>query len=96
MKRFHYDDHNQLRRQLADLIDAYNFGRRLKTLRGLTPYEFIVRCWRSEPERFTLDPTQSNAATEHLMCLGPAIRDPSLLPARTSDGVGYSAEHLVA
>ena len=57
VKRFHYDDHSQLRRHLADFIDAYNFGRRLKTLRGLTPYEFIVRCWTSEPERFTLDPT---------------------------------------
>ncbi|NJM81924.1 MAG: IS481 family transposase [Tabrizicola sp.] len=57
VKRFHYDDHAQLRRHLADFIDAYNFGRRLKTLRGLTPYEFIVKCWTSEPERFTLDPT---------------------------------------
>ena len=57
VKRFHYDDHSQLRRHLADFIDAYNFGRRLKTLRGLTPYEFIVRCWTSEPERFILDPT---------------------------------------
>ena len=57
VKRFHYDDHSQLRRHLADFIDAYNFGCRLKTLRGLTPYEFIVRCWTSEPERFTLDPT---------------------------------------
>ncbi len=41
VKRFHYDDHAQLRRHLADFIDAYNFGRRLKTLKGLTPYEFI-------------------------------------------------------
>lgn len=57
VKRFHYDDHAQLRRHLADFIDGYNFGRRLKTLRGLTPYEFIVKCWTSEPERFTLDPT---------------------------------------
>ena len=38
VKRYHYDDHNQLRRHLADFIDAYNFGRRLKTLKGLTPY----------------------------------------------------------
>lgn len=22
----------------------------------LTPYEFICKCWTSEPERFTLDP----------------------------------------
>jgi transposase InsO family protein len=56
VKRFHYDNHDQLRRHLADFIDAYNFGRRLKTLRGLTPYEFIVKRWTSEPERFTLNP----------------------------------------
>ncbi len=37
VKRFHYDDHNQLRQHLADFISAYNFGRRLKTLKGLIP-----------------------------------------------------------
>ena len=56
VKRFHYDDHAQLRRHLADCMDAYNFGRRLKTLKGLTPYEFICKCWTSEPERFILNP----------------------------------------
>ena len=56
VKRFHYDDHAQLRRHLADFMDAYNFGRRLKTLKGLTPYEFICKCWTSEPERFILNP----------------------------------------
>src|SRR2546421_7752279 len=30
VKRYHYDDHNQLRRHLADFVDAYNFGRRSK------------------------------------------------------------------
>ncbi|MBY5775033.1 IS481 family transposase, partial [Rhizobium leguminosarum] len=35
----------------------YNFGRRLKTLKGLTPYEFICKQWTKEPERFRLDPT---------------------------------------
>ncbi|MBB4000636.1 hypothetical protein GGR04_004516, partial [Aureimonas pseudogalii] len=39
-----------------DFIDAYNFARRLKTLKGLTPYEFICKKWTSEPERFKLDP----------------------------------------
>ena len=41
VKRFHDDDHEQLRRHLADFIGAYNHGRRLKTLKGLTPYEFV-------------------------------------------------------
>ena len=52
VKRFHYDDHDQLAQHLANFISAYNFGRRLKTLKGLTPYEFICKCWTSQPERF--------------------------------------------
>jgi transposase-like protein len=56
VKRYHYDSHEQLRRHLDDFVTAYNFGRRLKTLKGLTPYEFICKCWTSQPERFKLDP----------------------------------------
>ena len=56
VKRFHYDDHEQLRHHLANFISAYNFGRRLKTLKGLTPYEFICKQWTLEPEKFTLNP----------------------------------------
>lgn len=37
VKRFHYDDHVQLKKHLADFIDAYNFGRRLKTLKASPP-----------------------------------------------------------
>ncbi len=56
VKRFHYDDHAQFEKHLGDFITAYNFGRRLKTLQGLTPYEYIGKTWASEPERFRLDP----------------------------------------
>jgi transposase InsO family protein len=56
VKRYHYDDHNQLRQHLRDFIEAYNFARRLKALKGLTPYEYICKCWTSEPDRFTIDP----------------------------------------
>src|SRR5690606_545717 len=58
VKRFHYDDHDQLRRHLADFVAAYNFARRLKTLKGLTPYEFICKTWASQPKRFTANPLQ--------------------------------------
>jgi len=58
VQRYHYDSHEQLRRHLDDFVKAYNFGRRLKTLKGLTPYEFICRCWSSHPGRFTLNPLQ--------------------------------------
>ena len=56
VKRFHYDSHEQLRRHLQDFVAAYNFGRRLKRLRGLTPCEFICKTWAAEPERFKANP----------------------------------------
>ena len=40
------------------LVAAYNFARRLKTLNGLTPYEFICKRWTIDPERFRLNPLQ--------------------------------------
>jgi len=55
VKRFYYESHDQLRRHLADFISAYNFARRLKTLKGLTPYEFICKTWTSRPQRFKLN-----------------------------------------
>lgn len=58
VKRYHYDRHEQLESHLDDFIKAYNYGRRLKTLKGLTPYEFICKAWTKEPERFTLNPLQ--------------------------------------
>ena len=56
VKRFHCDSHDQLRTHLADFLAAYNFARRLKTLNGLTPYEYTCKIWTSEPEGFILYP----------------------------------------
>jgi Integrase core domain len=56
VKRYFYETHDQLRAHLRDFVDAYNFARRLKTLRGLTPYEFICKAWTSQPERFKISP----------------------------------------
>jgi hypothetical protein len=44
--------------QIDDFVAAYNFARRLKTLNGLTHYEFFCKRWTIEPERFTLNPLQ--------------------------------------
>ncbi len=56
VKRYHYETHQQLRQHLADFVTAYNFARRLKTLKGLTPYEYLCQRWAAEPQRFTLNP----------------------------------------
>jgi hypothetical protein len=56
VRRYHYEDRQQLRDHLAALLDAYNFAKRLKTLQGLTPYEAICKAWTDNPERFRYDP----------------------------------------
>ena len=56
VKRFHYDSHDRLREHLRTFIDAYNFAKRLKTLKGLTVFEFITQKWTTEPQRFRMKP----------------------------------------
>lgn len=55
-RRYHYETHGQLESRLAVFLDAYNFARRLRTLRGLTPYEAICKIWADDPNRFRRDP----------------------------------------
>jgi transposase InsO family protein len=56
VRRYHYETNRQLEEHLAAFLDAYNFAKRLKTLRGLTPCEAICKAWAEEPNRFKLDP----------------------------------------
>lgn len=56
VKRYHYQSHDQLKQHLHTFLMAYNFAKRLKTLRGLTPYEYVCRIWRGEPQRFHINP----------------------------------------
>jgi transposase InsO family protein len=55
-KRYHHEDHEQLRRHLGLFLDAYNHARRLKTLKGLTPAQLIWTKWQSKPELFHKEP----------------------------------------
>ena len=57
VKRYHYGSHRQLREHLMAFLEAYNFAKRLKTLKGLTPYEHICNVWADEPGRFRYDPS---------------------------------------
>lgn len=55
---YHDDTHEHQttsKQHLYAFVNAYNFAKRLKALKGLTPYEFIVNVWQSDPERFILN-----------------------------------------
>jgi transposase len=56
VNRYHYESHSQLKQHLHTFLMAYNFAKRLKTLRGLTPYEHICKVWTEQPKRFRLNP----------------------------------------
>ena len=58
VKRYNYHSHDQLKAHLQTFLMAYNFARRLKTLKGLTPYEYICKIWTNEPERFKINTAQ--------------------------------------
>jgi hypothetical protein len=56
VKRYYYQTHQQLKDHLQLFLTAYNFAKRLKTLKGLTAYEFIIKCWQTEKKRFKINP----------------------------------------
>jgi len=56
VRRYHYRTHQELEDHLQTFLMAYNYAKRLKTLKGLTPYEFICKTWAKEPQRFKLNP----------------------------------------
>jgi hypothetical protein len=45
VRHYYYESHDQLRVHLGNFLAAYNSARRLKTLRGLTSYEYICKTW---------------------------------------------------
>ena len=60
VKRYHYQSHEQLQDHLDIFLNAYNFAKRLKALKGLTPYEFILKSFQNHPKYFIHNPTHLN------------------------------------
>ena len=94
VRRYHYGSHDELRAHLQLFLDAYNHARRLKALRGHTPYEFICQAWTQESERFRVDPSHHipglNTQGIKLLALTtanpltPVLRHASAIQNRTS------------
>ena len=60
VNRYYYQTREELQTHLDVFIAAYNFAKRLKTIHGLTPYEFIVKSWSDSPALFHADPSHLN------------------------------------
>lgn len=55
-----------MREHLANFVAAYNFANRRRTLKDLTPYEYICKCWPKEPKRFTSNRHHQTPETKRL------------------------------
>ena len=58
VKKYYYQSHDELKKHLHTFLMAYNFAKRLKTLKGMTAYEYVCKIWTNEPERFKINPHQ--------------------------------------
>jgi transposase InsO family protein len=68
VRRYYYEKHDDLRIHLNDFVSDYNYARRLKTLKGLTPYEFISKAWAAvgsveTPNQVSTEPAAAHASS---------------------------------
>lgn len=57
VQRFHYQTTDELNEHMQAFLLAYNHAKRLKTLCGLTPHEFVCAQWQKNTTTFISDPT---------------------------------------
>ena len=53
---FYYANHEQLKKHLQAYLMAYNFAKRLKAIKGKTPWQFIINQWTENPQYFNIKP----------------------------------------
>ena len=56
VKSFYYSTHAQLKEHLHAYLMAYNFAKRLKSIKSKTPWQFILNQWTNHPQYFILNP----------------------------------------
>ena len=56
VKKYYYETNEKLKDHLQSIIDAYNFGKRLKALKGLKVFDYVNICWNEEPDKFKTNP----------------------------------------
>ena len=56
VKIYCYDTVKQLENHLNEFVMAYNFAKKLKSLKFLTPMEKIITSWKEQPKKFKINP----------------------------------------
>ena len=56
VNNFYYASHDELKQHLHAYLMAYNFAKRLKAIKGNSPWQFILNQWTIHPEYFSINP----------------------------------------
>ena len=56
VKRYHYDNIEQLEAHLQEFMMAYNFAKKLKAIKFKTPWEFILAEYQNNSKIFKINP----------------------------------------
>ena len=56
VKQYHYDTTDQLKNHLMAYLLVHNFQKKLKSLKFITPYDFILLSFKNNPELFKDNP----------------------------------------
>ncbi|MCP3659306.1 MAG: transposase [Bacteroidetes bacterium] len=56
IKKYYYENHEKLQNHLDRFLNAYNYARPLKTLKGSTPYEKVLLYLSSEKGESKINP----------------------------------------
>ena len=57
VKQYHYDTVNHLKQHLYDFLNAYNYAKKLKVLKFMTPMDKIINEWNAKPDLFNHNPS---------------------------------------
>jgi hypothetical protein len=50
--QYQFQTYEEIREYLRAFLATFNFTQRLKTLKGLTPYQFSCKLMKTEPEKY--------------------------------------------
>ena len=56
--RYAYDTHRALNEPLDNFLTADHVAKRLNTLQGLTPDDYLITGWQKDPDRLKINPCQ--------------------------------------
>jgi len=74
IKKYYYKTKDQLKRHLNDFLMVYNYTKKLKSLKYITPYEKIIKSWEKNNSLFNSNPNHYLVGlNSYLLCFKKGV-----------------------